>query len=179
MKKTLMILGVAALTFACNEATETEETTQNENTKQEESSDIEDEAKSEQDLEMESESDIEKEVEQIALDDRAYSVTEFNELYDESKEGLVGQTVTIEGFYMNHNKQRDANATDQNYQYNVTLYKDESFNRDEVQVFFMMKSTDENQFDGVKQKDQIKVTGEITDRDFFGAPLLEDGELVK
>lgn len=174
-----MILVVAALTFACNEATETEETTQNKNTEKEESSDIEDEAKSEQDLDMESESDLENDVEQVALEDRAYSVTEFNELYDESKEGLVGQTITIEGYYMNHNKQKDANSSDEAYQYNLTLYKDESFNRDDIQAFFMMKTSDENQFDGITQKDKIKVSGKITGEDFFGAPLLEDGELVK
>lgn len=171
MKKTLMILGVAALTFACNEATEANQQQDTEENTSAESD------QSENDQNEISEND--EAVEKIALEDRAYSLTEFTELFQESKEGLEGQRITVEGYYMNHNKQKDANAGEDEYQYNVTLYKDESFNRDDIQAFFIMKSSDENQFDGIKQKDKITVTGTITGDKFFSAPLLEDGELSK
>lgn len=173
MKKTLIILGLGVFLCSCNEATEA---TENETTESQEV-----ESKEESDVTTEDETvETEKEetVEMIDLEDRTYQVEEFVTMFNENKEGLKEQTITIEGFYMNHNKQKDANSDDE-YEYNVTLYTDESFDRDAPQVFFKMKSRDGEQFKGIKQKDQISVTGKITGDEFFDSPMLVEGVVVK
>lgn len=116
--------------------------------------------------------------EAVELEDKTYTVEDFVAIYNDNKEGVKGQTITIEGYYMNYNKQKDANS-DEEFEYNVTLYKDETFERKGAQVFFMMKSKDGDQFKGIKQKDKITITGVITGDDFFDAPKLEAGVLVK
>lgn len=171
MKKTLIILGLGVFLYACNETTEVTEKETTES--QEVESNMEDEVTDE-----EEETEVEESVEMVSLEDRNYKVEEFVTIFDENKEGLVEQTITIEGYYMNHNKQKDANSDDE-YEYNVTLYSDETFDRDAPQVFFKMKSKDGDQFEGIKQKDQIVVTGKITGDEFFDAPLLEEGVVVK
>jgi len=65
-------------------------------------------------------------------------------IYQDNKEGVKGQTITIEGYYMNYNKQKDANSNEE-FEYNVTLYKVETFERKGPQVFFMMKSKEGDQ----------------------------------
>lgn len=174
MKKTLIILGLGVFLYSCNETTEA---TENETTEsQEVESETENDAKTTEDENSETENS--ETVEMIDLEDRNYQVEEFVAMFNENKEGLKEQTITIEGFYMNHNKQKDANS-DEEYEYNVTLYTDESFDRDAPQVFFKMKSKDGDQFKGIKQKDQISVTGKITGDEFFDSPMLEEGVVVK
>jgi len=92
---------------------------------------------------------------------------------------LKGQTIAIEGFYMNYNKQKDANSEDDEYEYNVTLYKDASFDRDAAQVFFKMKENNREQFKGITQKDKITVKGKIAGDEFFDAPIIEESVIVK
>tara|TARA_R110002111_G_scaffold251395_1_gene315825 strand:+ start:125 stop:646 length:522 start_codon:yes stop_codon:yes gene_type:complete len=173
MKKTLIILGLGVFLFSCNETAETteNETTENNVVENEEDTDAE---KMEEEVEEKEES-----VEMVSLEDRNYKVEEFATMFDESKAGLKGQMITIEGYYMNYNKQKDANSEGDEYEYNVTLYTDDSFDRDAPQVFFKMKSKDGDQFKGIKQKDKITVTGKITGDEFFDAPLLEEGVVVK
>lgn len=172
MKKTLIILGMGVFLFSCNETAETteNETTENNVVENEEDTDAE---KMEEEVEEKKET-----VEMISLEDRNYEVEEFTSIFEENKEGLLDQTITIEGYYMNYNKQKDANS-DEEYEYNVTLYSDETFDRDAPQVFFKMKSKDGEQFKGIKQKDKITVTGKITGDEFFDAPLLEEAVVVK
>jgi DNA polymerase III alpha subunit (gram-positive type) len=174
MKKTLIILGLGIFLFSCNE---TAESTENETTgnkgvdsKTEKNSEVKEEEKSE--------TKKEESVEMVSLEDRNYKVEEFVEMFNENKDGLKEQNITIEGYYMNYNKQKAAN-TDDEFEYNVTLYKDDSFDRDSPQAFFKMKSKDGDQFKGIKQKDQITVSGKITGDEFFGAPMLEEGVVVK
>ncbi len=172
MKKTLLILGLGVFLYACNDSAKTEDKKGGEAEK----------PKTEKKEQQESKKDTEKKEEpskaSVELEDRAYTVEEFAEMYAANKAGLKGQSITIEGFYMNHNKQKAANSDDE-YEYNVTLYKDESFDRDAAQAFFKMKSNNGDQFDGIKQKDKIKVTGKITGDEFFDAPLLEEGVIAK
>ena len=172
MKKTLIILGLGVFLYSCNEGTEV---TENETTEsQEVESKMEDEVTDE-----EEETEVKEPVVMVDLEDRNYKVEEFVTIFEENKEGLKDQTITIEGYYMNYNKQKDANSDEEEYEYNVTLYTDDSFDRDAPQVFFKMKSKDGDQFKGIKQKDQIVVTGKITGDEFFDAPLLEEGVVVK
>lgn len=174
MKKTLIILGLGVFLYSCNETTEA---TENETTEsQEVESKTEDDAKATK--EEQSETGKVESVEMVSLEDRNYEVVEFVQMFNENKKGLVEQTITIEGIYMGHNKQKDANSEDE-YEYNVSLYKDDSLNRDAPQVFFKMKSKHADQFKGIKQKDQITVKGKITGEDFFDAPMLEEGVVVK
>lgn len=174
MKKTLIIIGLGVFMYSCNESAESTENDTTEN--QEIESKTEDDDKATED--ENSETEKEESVEMVSLEDRNYEVVEFVQMFNENKEGLVEQTITIEGIYMGHNKQKDANSEDE-YEYNVSLYKDDSLNRDAPQVFFKMKSKDGDQFKGIKQKDQITVKGKITGDDFFDAPMLEEGEVVK
>ena len=172
MKKTLIILGMGVFLFSCNE---TAETTENETT---ENNAVEIEKEDDAAANNEEVETKEAPVEMVTLEDKTYQVEEFATLFDENKAGLKEQVITIEGYYMNYNKQKDANSDDE-FEYNVTLYTDESFDRDAPQVFFKMKSKDGDQFKGIKQKDKITVTGKITGDEFFDAPLLEEGVVVK
>ena len=173
MKKTLIILGMGVFLFSCNEATES---TENETTANKE---VETETENDADENDEDAEPKEAAVEMVTLEDKTYKVEEFATMFDENKAGLKDQVITIEGYYMNYNKQKDANSDEEEYEYNVTLYTDESFDRDAPQVFFKMKSKDGDQFKGIKQKDKITVTGKITGDEFFDAPLLEEGVVVK
>lgn len=158
--------------FSCNESTEASESETTE------SNAVENETETDSETMDEEVEPKEESVEMVSLEDRTYKVEEFATIFDENKEGLKEQMITIEGYYMNYNKQKDANSEDE-YEYNVTLYSDESFDRDAPQVFFKMKSKDGDQFKGIKQKDKITVTGKITGDEFFDAPLLEEGVVVK
>ena len=165
-----MVVGL--LTVSCNNA---ESTTDEENTdntaKTEQEADIETDEVDETANEESSEATLE-------LEDRTYTVEEFAKIFEESKDAIAGQTVSIEGYYMNYNKQKDANS-DEDFQFNVNIYQDESFDRDGAQAFFIMKDGNADQFKGIKQKDKIVISGKITDKDFFGAPRLEEGVIVK
>lgn len=122
--------------------------------------------------ELEEKTDVPK----IELEDRAYNVEEFNELYNENAEGLKDQEIVIEGYYMNHNKQKASG--EEEFEYNVTLYKDENCDRDDDRVFFMMKSNNPDQFKGIKQYQKISVKGIISGDEFFDAPKLTDGVVI-
>ncbi len=171
----LWVLSIAIMTFlfaGCSGGSdnEAEENDNKEEVKTEKEADSKEEKSGEEQEESET---------TVSLEDRNYKVEEFNNLYNENKDGLKGQTVTIEGFYMNYNKQKDANSDDEEYEYNMTLYTDDSFDHDAAQVFFNMKENNKEQFKGIKQKDKITVKGKITGEEFFDAPRLEEGVIVK
>ena len=157
-----LITGMLAV--SCNSAEESTEVENQEETSISETVEVEEEPATE--------------TEAVELEDKTYTVEDFVAVYNGNKEGVKGQTVTIEGYYMNSNKQKDANSDDA-FEYNVTLYKDETFGRKEAQVFFIMKTGDADQFKGIKQKDKITVTGVISGEDFFSAPKLNEGVIVK
>lgn len=119
--------------------------------------------------ELEEKPDVPK----VELEDRVYSVEEFNKLYSENAAGLEGQEIALEGFYLNYNKQKASG--DDEFEYNVTLYKDKSCDRDADRAFFIMESKDGDQFKGIKQYQKISVKGVISGDEFFDAPLLNDG----
>lgn len=115
-------------------------------------------------------------VPKLELEDRTYSVKEFNKLYSDNAAGLKDQEIVIEGFYMNYNKQKASGQEE--FEYNVTLYKDKSCDRDDDRVFFMMESNNPDQFKGIKQYDKISVKGVISGDEFFDAPKLSDGVVI-
>ncbi|MEX1192173.1 MAG: hypothetical protein WED10_13940 [Brumimicrobium sp.] len=160
------------LAFSCNDAEKSVET---ENTEKAPEKEVNDEPKEESN---EVDSNEEKSVETVKLEDKAYAVEEFITTYNENIKGVEGQTVEIEGFYMGHSKQKDANS-DEEYEYNVSLYEEASLEKGKKKVFFMMKSNDADQFKGIMQKDKIIVKGVITGENFFDAPKLEDGVVIK
>lgn len=111
------------------------------------------------------------------LEEKTYPVAEFYTIFEDHKDGLVSQEVTITGFYMNHTKQRGSESDE--FEYSVTLFEDSNFERKGPQVFFIMKENNAEQFDGIKQGEQLTLSGVITDDDFFGAPFLTEGEIIK
>ena len=165
---------LALVFMGCNENSEEEKDTKKKETKETvEETEAETDEENTADREKEEKPDVPK----VELEDRTYSIEEFNKLYSENAAGLEGQEIVLEGFYLNHNKQKATG--EEEFEYNVTLYKDKSCDRDDDRAFFMMESKDADQFKGIKQYQKISVKGTISGDEFFDAPKLNGGVVVK
>jgi hypothetical protein len=164
---TYLVLSI--LIFSCADETKIEEETTSDEQGKVVESPIEDEVLIEDDLEIEETT--------FELEDKTYDIASFYALFQEHQTGMINQTVTLKGYYKNHNKQKASGQ--ENFDINVTLYKDQNMDNKEAQAFFIMRSNDDAMFKNIKQGDQLIIKGTIQEGDFFGAPILHDGELVE
>lgn len=120
---------------------------------------------------------VEKNTDVFKLEDKIYSIEEFYKIFIEHSTNLIDQEVILQGYYQNHNKQRAKG--EEEYELNVTLYSTVNMDNEKPKAFFIMQSDNSKIFKNIKQGDQITIKGIIQRGDFFGAPLLHKGEIIR
>ena len=162
MKKYLLIFPLVALfVFSCK--IKKEESGENVTTQTDETQAVKDEAVKEETPASDAQSG------------KTYTVADFVDAYSKDKSAFKGQTVIVEGYYLNYNFQNDGTGE----QYSIMLYSDEACDFKGKKVYFMFgTATNEKDF-SMPQYSKIKIQGKVTGEESFDDPKLVDAKIVK
>lgn len=106
---------------------------------------------------------------------KTYAVADFVDAYTKDKSALKGQTVIVEGYYLNYNSQNDGTGE----QYSIMLYPDEACDFKAKKAYFVFGADTDEKDLSMPQYSKIKIQGKVTGEESFNDPKLVEAKLVK